>query len=68
MTASSCKGQVLEYDSARGYGRIADSEDALYFVHFRGLIATKSLEKGQNVEFEAVLNRKGNIARKVRIV
>ncbi|MGJ8667977.1 MAG: cold-shock protein [Oceanococcus sp.] len=68
MTPSSCIGEVLDYDPTRGYGRISDSGDVYYFVHFRDLIATESLEKGQNVEFEAVLSRKGNIARKVRIV
>ena len=68
MTASSCRGEVLEYDPVRGYGRISDSEDTCYFVHFRDLIATESLQKGQNVEFEATHHRKGNIARKVRIL
>ena len=62
---STVPGTVLEYDAKRGYGRILDSEEREYFVHFRDLIDVETLQAQQKVRFEPVLHRKGNIARKV---
>lgn len=66
--AARYQGTVLDYDAQRGYGRLRDKDDNAYFVHFRELIDAQSLTKGQKVEFDAVLHRKGNMARQVRLL
>lgn len=65
MTSQPCHGDVLDYDGARGYGRIRDHNGVEYFVHFRDIIGEISLHIGDKVQFQPTLSRKGNIARQV---
>ena len=68
MSDGRCQGRVLEYDPERGYGRLQDSQERIFFVHYSDLIDEETLKAGQAVKFEAVLHRKGNIARRVQVV
>ena len=61
-----CRGQVIQYDPARGHGRIEDSQGRLFFVHYRDLAEGTELAAGDAVEFLPLLNRKGHIAQEVR--
>lgn len=65
MTEALCRGTVRDYDPARGFGRIVDEQQREYFVHYRELRQTDSLQPGQPVQFLPQLQRKGNIARQV---
>ena len=55
------KGTVKWFNNQKGYGFISDSEGKDVFVHYSGLNMDgyKSLEEGQEVEFEVVNGEKG---------
>lgn len=55
------KGTVKWFDNQKGYGFISDESGKDVFVHYTGLNMEgfKSLEEGQDVEFEIVQGTKG---------
>ncbi len=55
------KGTVKWFNNQKGYGFISDEEGNDVFVHFSGLNMDgfKSLDEGQEVEFEVVQGAKG---------
>lgn len=61
-------GTVKFFNAQKGYGFISREGGADVFVHFSNIEGTgyKSLEEGDNVEFEVGQGRKGDEALKVR--
>ena len=55
------KGIVRRFNNQRGFGVISDSEGNDVFVHYTGINGEgfKSLEEGQEVEFDIVQGEKG---------
>lgn len=55
------KGTVKWFNNQKGYGFISDEQGKDVFVHYTGLnmAGFKSLEEGQNVEFDVVEGEKG---------
>ncbi|NLJ91344.1 MAG: cold-shock protein [Clostridiales bacterium] len=55
------KGTVKWFNNQKGYGFISDEQGNDVFVHYSGLNMDgfKSLEEGQEVEFEVVQGEKG---------
>ena len=55
------KGTVKWFNNQKGYGFISDEQGNDVFVHFSGLNMEgfKSLEEGQEVEFEVTEGAKG---------
>ena len=55
------KGIVRRFNNQRGFGFISDSEGNDIFVHYTGINGEgfKSLEEGQEVEFDIVQGEKG---------
>ena len=55
------RGTVKWFNNQKGYGFISDEEGNDVFVHYSGLNMEgfKSLEEGQEVEFEVVTGAKG---------
>ena len=65
------KGEVTEYDSSLGYGRIMDSlTGESLVVYAKGVDSEtgQSLQAGQSVEFETEYHTSQNCAVYVRIV
>lgn len=58
------------FDNAKGYGFITRPEGADIFVHFSNIQGNgyKTLEEGQEVEFDVAPGRKGDEAQNVRLV
>ena len=63
-------GTVKFFNAQKGYGFIAREGGADVFVHFSNIEGKgyRSLEEGQQVEFEVGPGRKGDEALKVRVV
>lgn len=61
------RGKVKWFSSQKGYGFITPEEGADVFVHFSAIQGDgyKSLEEGQEVEFEIEKGPKGDQATKV---
>ena len=55
------KGTVKWFNNQKGYGFISDESGKDVFVHYSGLSMDgfKTLEEGQNVEFEVIQGDKG---------
>ncbi len=55
------KGTVKWFNNQKGYGFISDESGKDVFVHFSGLVMEgyKTLEEGQEVEFDVVSGEKG---------
>lgn len=63
-------GTVKFFNAEKGYGFITREEGADIFVHFSNIEGTgyKTLEEGQNVEFDIAPGRKGDEAQNVRVI
>lgn len=55
------KGVVRRFNNQRGFGFISDADGNDVFVHYTGINGEgfKSLEEGQEVEFDVVQGEKG---------
>ena len=55
------KGTVKWFNAEKGFGFISDEQGNDVFVHYSGIQSNgfKSLEEGQEVEFEVVQGAKG---------
>ena len=55
------KGVVRRFNNQRGFGFISDSEGNDVFLHYTGINGEgfKTLEEGQEVEFDIVQGEKG---------
>ena len=64
------KGQVKWFDSKKDYGFITEENGKEMFVHFSGIMSDgfKSLNEGQQVEFEVGNGAKGEEAVNVTVV
>ena len=63
-------GTVKFFNNEKGYGFISRSDGDDVFVHFSNIQGEgyKTLDEGQNVEFEIGPGRKGDEALNVRVV
>ena len=66
----SMKGTVKWFDPKKGYGFITKEDGEDIFVHWTAIQMDgfKTLEQGQNVEFDVVDGRKGPQAANVRVI
>ena len=55
------KGTVKWFNNQKGFGFISDEQGNDVFVHYTGIQSNgfKSLEEGQEVEFEVIEGQKG---------
>ena len=55
------KGVVRRFNNQRGFGFISDADGNDVFVHYTGINGEgfKSLEEGQEVEFDVIKSEKG---------
>ncbi len=55
------KGTVKWFNNQKGYGFINDSEGNDVFVHYSGISSDgfKSLDEGQQVEYDVIQGQKG---------
>ena len=58
------------FNSEKGFGFISREEGDDVFVHYSNIQATgyKTLDEGQNVEFDVAPGRKGEEAQNVRVI
>jgi CspA family cold shock protein len=63
-------GTVKFFNAEKGYGFISQDGADDVFVHFSNISGDgyKSLEEGQQVEFEVGQGRKGDEAKNVRVI
>ena len=63
-------GTVTWFNSEKGFGFISREGGSDVFVHFSAIEGSgyKSLEEGQQVEFEVGPGKKGDEARNVRVI
>jgi cold shock protein len=63
-------GTVKFFNNDKGYGFITRPDGPDLFVHFSNIEGSgyRSLEDGQNVEFEVAPGRKGDEAVSVRVI
>ena len=63
-------GTVKFFNAEKGYGFITREEGSDVFVHFSNIQGSgyKTLEEGQNVEFDVAPGRKGEEAQNVRVI
>jgi len=70
MEQAMATGTVKFFNNEKGYGFISRPDGDDVFVHFSNIEGSgyKTLEEGQNVEFEVAPGRKGEEAQNVRVV
>ena len=63
-------GTVKFFNAEKGFGFISRTDGDDVFVHFSNIEGSgyKSLEEGQQVEFDVAPGRKGEEAQKVRVI
>ncbi|MGH9179107.1 MAG: cold-shock protein [Acidimicrobiales bacterium] len=63
-------GTVKFFNSEKGFGFISREQGADVFVHYSNIQGSgyKSLEEGQQVEFDVAPGRKGEEAQNVRVI
>jgi CspA family cold shock protein len=63
-------GVVKFFNAEKGYGFISQESGPDVFVHFSNIQAQgyRTLEAGQNVEFDVAPGRKGDEAQNVRVI
>ncbi|NLA36824.1 MAG: cold-shock protein [Actinobacteria bacterium] len=63
-------GTVKFFNSEKGFGFISRENAADIFVHYSNIEGNgyRSLEEGQQVEFEVAPGRKGDEAQNVRVI
>ena len=63
-------GTVKFFNAEKGFGFISRDQGDDVFVHFSNIQGTgyKSLEQGQQVEFDVAPGRKGEEAQNVRVI
>ncbi len=63
-------GTVKFFNAEKGFGFISRPDGDDVFVHFSNIEGTgyKTLEEGQQVEFDVAPGRKGEEAQKVRVI
>jgi CspA family cold shock protein len=63
-------GTVKWFNSEKGYGFISREGGSDLFVHYTAIQGSgyRSLEEGQNVEFEVTQGPKGDQAQDVRVI
>ncbi|MDH4146897.1 MAG: cold-shock protein [Acidimicrobiia bacterium] len=64
------QGTVKFFNAEKGYGFISREDGDDVFVHFSNIVGTgyRSLDQGQNVEFDIAPGRKGDEAQNVRVI
>lgn len=64
------QGTVKWFNAEKGFGFISRTDGDDVFVHFSNIEGSgyKSLEEGQQVEFDVAPGRKGEEAQKVRVI
>lgn len=64
------RGVVKWFNNSKGYGFLTDENGADVFVHFSAIQSDgfKTLEQGDNVEFDAIEGNKGLQAQNVKKV
>jgi CspA family cold shock protein len=63
-------GTVKFFNAEKGFGFISREQGDDVFVHFSNIVGDgyKSLDEGQNVEFDVAPGRKGEEAQNVRVI
>lgn len=64
-------GKVKWFDAKKGFGFIVSSDGKDVFVHFSDIASDqsyKSLEEGNDVEFEMIEDKKGHKASNVKVI
>lgn len=62
------KGKIKWYDDIKGFGFIVTDSGDDVFLHRSGLAYSyKTVQPGDNVEFETILRDKGLVARQVSL-
>jgi len=61
---------VKFFNAQKGFGFISREQGDDVFVHFSNIVASgyKTLEEGQQVEFDVAPGRKGEEAQNVRVI
>ena len=64
------QGTVKTFNSEKGFGFISSPGSQDVFVHHSNIVGEgyKSLDEGQNVEFDLAPGRKGEEAQNVRVI
>ena len=70
MSEERITGTVKWFNGAKGYGFIQREDGADVFVHYRGITGEgyRTLEDGQEVEFDIVETQKGLQAENVAVI